>query len=106
MHNGHKIYRVLCQVTDTKGYFILGREQAQQMNYIQHPEIQPPICTLTPETSLKTIDVENNKRSSSQIQKDGPRQMNEKQPKNMSKLHTAGFIEPIVPNIKWRDNEK
>ena len=42
MHNGHKIYRVLCQVTDTKGYLILDREQAQQMNYIHYSEIQPP----------------------------------------------------------------
>ena len=58
MYIGHKIYRVLCQVTDTKAYFILGREQAQQMNYIQYPDIQPPICTFTPKTSLKAIAVE------------------------------------------------
>ena len=61
MHKRYKIYRVLCQVTDTKGYFILCRERAQQINYIQYLEIQPPICTFTPETSLKTIAVENNK---------------------------------------------
>ena len=77
MHNGHKIYRVLCQVTDTKGYFILGREKAQQMNYIKHP---------------KTTVVENKKRSSSQVEKDNPRQSNGKQPKSMSKLHKAGLI--------------
>ena len=28
MHKLPKIYRVLCQVTNTKGYFILGREQS------------------------------------------------------------------------------
>ena len=65
MHNGHKIYRVLCQVTDTKGYFILGREQDQEIYYIQYLQIQPPTCTFTPETSLKAIVVESDKRSSS-----------------------------------------
>ena len=75
------------------------------MNYIQYLEIKPPTCTFTKETSLKTIDVDNNKGSSSQIQKDYPRQTNEKQPKNMSRLHKAGLIEPIVPNIEWRDYE-
>ena len=63
MHNGHKIYRVLCQVTDTKGYFILDREQSQQMNYIQYQEIQ------SPKTSLRAIAVESDKRSSSQVKK-------------------------------------
>ena len=87
MHNGHKIYRVLCQVTDTKGYFILGREQALHMNYIQYPDIKPPICTFTPETSLTAIAVESEKSSSSQVEKDSLRQTNEKQPKGNTKLH-------------------
>ena len=34
LHNGKQTFRVLCQVTDTNGYFILGSEQAQQMNCI------------------------------------------------------------------------
>ena len=126
MHSGHKICKVLCQVTDTKDYFRFGREQVQQMNYIQYPEIQSPICTFTPETSFKAIAAESDKKSSSQVEKDSPRQTNEKhtkdhnknsvaytqsngkecytntlpekQPKNMSKLHKAGLIE----SIEWR----
>ena len=101
----NKIYRVLCQVTDSKGDFILGREQAQKMNYIQYPEIQPPACTFTPETSLKAIAVQSDKRSSSKVEKDRPRQTNEKKPKDKSRLHKAGLIEPIVSNIEWKDHE-
>ena len=105
MHNEHKIYRVLYQVTDAKGYFILCREQAQQMNYIQYPEIQSPTHAFTPETSLKAIAVKNDKRSSSQIEKDTPRQTNEKQPKDRFKSHKADLTEPIVPDIELRDHE-
>ena len=58
LHNGNQTFRVLCQVTDTNGYFILGREQTQQMNYISYPDIQPPTCTFTPKTCLNTITTE------------------------------------------------
>ena len=88
MHNEHKIYRVLCQVIDTKGYFILGTEHAQQMNYIQYPEIQPPTSAFMPETSPKAIAVKNDKRSSSRVEKDTQRQTNEKQPKDKFKSYT------------------
>ena len=105
MHNEHKTYRTLCQVMNTKGYFILCREQAQQMNYTQYPEMQPPACAFTLETSLKDIAVKNEKRSNSQVEKDTLRQTNEKQPKDKFKSHKAGLIEPIVLDIEWRDHE-
>ena len=88
-----------------KGYFILGREQAQQMNYIQYPETQPPTCTFTPETSIKAIAVESDKRSSSQVEKGVQGRQMRKKPKDKSKPHKEGLIEPIVPDIEWRDHE-
>ena len=97
------------------------------------PRDLTPICTFTPETSVKIIAVESDKRLSSQVEKDSPRQTNEKhakdhnkntaahtqsngkeshttalpekQPKNISKLHKAGLIEPIVPDKELRDYE-
>ena len=36
-----------CQVTDTRGYVILGRETAQQVGYIAFPEVTPPSLTST-----------------------------------------------------------
>ena len=36
-----------CQVTDTRGYLILGRETAQQVGYIAFPEVTPPSLTST-----------------------------------------------------------
>ena len=72
-------------IADTKGYFILGREQAQQMSYIQYPKIQPPTCTFTPETSLKSIAVKIDKRSCYQIEMDSLRQANKKHVKNHNK---------------------
>ena len=91
MHNGNKTYRVLCQITDMKGYFILGREQAQHMNYTQYPEILPLTCALTPETSLRSIAVESDKRSSYQAEKDCLRQAN----KNHVKNHNRNIAIPI-----------
>ena len=36
-----------CQVTDTRGYLILGRETTQQVGYIAFPEVTPPSLTST-----------------------------------------------------------
>ena len=49
MYVGAKTYKVVCQVTDTKGHFILGRDTAKLMGYVNYPEIGPPsknTCTL------------------------------------------------------------
>ena len=36
------MYRVLCEVADSKGHMILGRKQALVMEYVSFPEIQKP----------------------------------------------------------------
>ena len=48
-HTDSKVYRLECQVTQTEGHFILGRDTAVQMKYVAFPEIKPP------QISLKTI---------------------------------------------------
>ena len=45
------------------------------MNYIRYPDIQPPTCTFTPETSLKTITTETQPKSSPIQGKDSLRQV-------------------------------
>ena len=37
-----------CQVTDTRGYLILGRETAQKVGYIDFPEVIPPCLQNVP----------------------------------------------------------
>ena len=46
-----------CQVTDTRGYLILGRESAQQVGYIAFPEVTTPSLTSTPQfhTSVNAL---------------------------------------------------
>lgn len=46
-----------CQVTDTRGYFILGRETAQQVGYIAFPEVTPSSLTSKPQihTSVNAL---------------------------------------------------
>ena len=52
-----------CQVTDTRGYLILGRETAQQVGYIAFPEVTPPSLTSTPQihTSVNTLQPDSSK---------------------------------------------
>ena len=38
-----------CQVTDTRGYLILGRTTAQQVGYIDFPVVTPPTLTRVPQ---------------------------------------------------------
>ena len=115
-------------MTDTNGYFILGREQAQQINYISYPDSQPPTCTFTPETSLKTITTETQVKSSPIQVKRHSKDMwtiyhyrhanrwknssKNKDPRTQqkgmsqtSKLHKPVLTEPVVPNIEWRNSE-
>ena len=46
-----------CQVTDTRGYLILGRETAQRVGYFAFPEVTPPSLTSTPQihTSVNVL---------------------------------------------------
>ena len=52
-----------CQVTDTRGYLILGRETAQQVGYLAFPEVTPPSLTSTPQihTSVNTPQPDSSK---------------------------------------------
>ena len=46
-----------CQVTDTRGYLILGRTTAQQIGYIDFPAVTPPALTHVPQvhTSVNAL---------------------------------------------------
>ena len=52
-----------CQVTDTRGYLILGRETTQQVGYIAFPEVAPPSLTSTPQiqTSVNALRPDSSK---------------------------------------------
>ena len=41
-HSGKTVYKLECQVTKTQGYFILGRDTAVKLNYVNFPEVKPP----------------------------------------------------------------
>ena len=41
-HSDKAVYKLECQVTKTEGYFILGRDTAVKMNYVNFPEVKPP----------------------------------------------------------------
>ena len=55
LYHGNKIYRVLCQVADSKGHMILGRNQALIMEYVSFPEIQKPTVQAKTNKSIKTL---------------------------------------------------
>ena len=52
-----------CQVTDTRGYLILGRETTQEVGYIAFPEVTPPSLTSTPQiqTSVNALRPDSSK---------------------------------------------
>ena len=52
-----------CQVTDTRGYLILGRETAQLVGYIAFPEVTPSSLTSTPQihTSVNALRPDSSK---------------------------------------------
>ena len=52
-----------CQVTDTRGYLILGRESPQQVGYIAFPQVTPPSLTSTPQihTSVNALHPDSKK---------------------------------------------
>ena len=41
-HSGKSVYKSECQVTKTEGYFILGRDTAVKMNYVNFPAVKQP----------------------------------------------------------------
>ena len=55
LYHGNKIFRVMCEVTDSKGHMILGRKQALIMEYVNFPEIQKPAVQAKTDRSIKTL---------------------------------------------------
>ena len=49
------MYRVLCEVADSKGHMILGRKQALVMEYVSFPEIQKPAVQAKTDRPIKTL---------------------------------------------------
>ena len=55
LYHGNRMYRVLCEVADSKGHMILGRKQALVMEYGSFPEIQKPAVQAKTDRSIKTL---------------------------------------------------
>ena len=55
--NNYHPHLATCQVTDTRGYLILGRTTAQQIGYIDFPVVTPPALTRVPQvhTSVNSL---------------------------------------------------
>ena len=47
LYHGNKMFRVLCEVSESKGHMILGRKQALVMEYVSFPKIQKPAVQAT-----------------------------------------------------------
>ena len=61
--NSQEPQMATCQVTDTRGYLILGRETARKVCYIAFPHVTPPSLTGMPQihTSVNTLRPESSK---------------------------------------------
>ena len=70
MYNTEKTDRVIWQVTDTTGVPILGRTQANLMNYASYPKIHPPRGqSPVSQDSLKSTDyIHNLKTTNNSLQ--------------------------------------
>ena len=58
IHTGNKQPQMAtCQVTDTRGYLILGRGTAEKVGYIDFPMVKPPALTSAPQihTSVNSL---------------------------------------------------
>ena len=55
LYRGNKMYRVLCEIANSKGHMILGRKQALVMEYVSFPEIQKPAVQAKADRSIKTL---------------------------------------------------
>ena len=56
--SGKTVYKLECQVTKTEGYFILGRDTAVKMNYVNFPEVKPPQRSLHNLVSTQSVSEE------------------------------------------------
>ena len=57
-HSGKTFYKLECQVTKTEGYFILRRDTAVKMNYVNFPEVKPPPRSLHNLVSIQVVSQE------------------------------------------------
>ena len=55
LYHGNKIFRVLCEVPDSKGHMIPGKKQALIMEYVNFPEVQKPAVQAKTDGSIKTL---------------------------------------------------
>jgi len=55
LYQGNTAHQMLCEVADTRGHMILGREQSLKMGYVQFPEIKAPDVHYKAETSIKKV---------------------------------------------------
>ena len=42
LHTGVQTFKVLCQVTNTDECFLMGRQTAKLMGYVNYPQLKPP----------------------------------------------------------------
>ena len=57
-YHGNEKYKVLCQVADSSGHTILGRDQALRMKYVDFSQIQLPTVSVKPEKTIKAVQKE------------------------------------------------
>ena len=101
LHTALKILKVGCQVTDTDGYFLLGREDAKLLGYIDYPSIQPP-----PECiAIKSVNMvpKQNDTGTSQDNKCAWQQEANihAQKRTIPMENNPSRAIPIKPDIKW-----
>ena len=89
LHHGNKIFRVLCEVADSKDHLIQGRKQALIMAYVNFPEIQKTAVQAKTDRSIKTLVEEPAKTT------DGP---------VIPRVHKC--TDPVVPVIQRSTKEK
>ena len=70
IYHGDKTTKVQCEVADSKGHMILGRQQALQIQYVQFPDISAPAVTAEPETSVKTVTSDQEQHVSEPVRPD------------------------------------
>ena len=89
LYHANKIFRVLCEVADSKGHMILGWKQALAMEYVSFPEIQKPAVQAKTERSINALVNEPTKVTSGPVI---PR--------------VQKCTDPVVPVIQKRSQER
>ena len=58
LYHGNEKYKVLCEVEDSSGHMILGRDQTLRMKYVEFPWNQETAVNAEPEKTIKEIQKE------------------------------------------------